>query len=106
MIVSVMARVRRPGSVTEVQDVLSPTRRAKRCNLRLFLELHMDGELGGTVFYTSIPEFCHVDSCEQIFARAHKDRAKHQMQFVDQAGTKVLLNRGNTAANPHVPILR
>ena len=33
-------------------------------NLRLFLKLHMHGELGGNMLRTTIPEFCDVDAGE------------------------------------------
>src|SRR5581483_4609610 len=74
--------------------------------LRLFLNNHMRRELGGNMFRTPVPELCQVEACEYILARTYKDWTESEVQFVNEAGAKILLNRGYTATDPHVLVLR
>src|SRR6185312_17202759 len=71
---------------------------------RFFPHLHMHRQLSGNMFSATIPEFRQVDTGEQILSRAHKDETKHQMQFIDQSGAKILLNRRHTPADAYVPV--
>src|SRR5579884_2160595 len=66
----------------------------------------MHSQIGGGVFGTTIPEFRQVETGEQILSRAHEDRSKYQVQFIDQPRAKILLNRRHPAADPYVLIFR
>ena len=70
--------------------------------LGVFAQDDVGGAGSGAVFGAAEAEFEHVDAGEKGFAGAEKDGGGCEVEFVDEAGAKILPNRGDTSADADV----
>src|SRR5437763_1164672 len=62
----------------------------------------MRGARRRDVLAALIAELGSVDAGEKVFAGAEQDGGNRQVHLVDQSGAKILLDRGDPAAEPDV----
>jgi hypothetical protein len=54
------------------------------------------------VFSALVAEFWQIDAGKKVFSRTEQDRGNSKVQLVDESRTKILPDRGDTAAEPDI----
>src|SRR5579863_9474456 len=63
---------------------------------------NMGGLLRRNELNALVSQSAHVDSLEQSLSPAQQDRRDSEVQLIDQACTKILLDSAGSAANAHI----
>src|SRR3981189_2585754 len=108
IITNVTARLPRDSTLTPNVVVQRRRGRAVRCNRLLGVivplapEYNMGGFLRRNELNAFVSQSAHVNPLEQSLSLAQQDRRDSDVQLIDEARTKILLDSVRSAAKAHI----